>query len=74
MYTHDSMPINAIIAGIASTPTWVATAVDPSSVQLVLSVTMPIVLLLLGKLLDLVIRILLERRGENKKKSGQSDK
>jgi hypothetical protein len=68
MYTFDNVPTNTIIAGLASTPTWVATVVDPSNTQLVLSVVMPIVILLLGKLLDLSIRVLLEKRGERKRR------
>jgi hypothetical protein len=67
------MPTNALLAGFASTPMWIATAVDPSTLQLVLSVVTPIVLMFLGKLLDLALKVYMEKRGGKKDQSGKSD-
>lgn len=69
MYVDDnSMPSNVILAGVASAPSWFATFTDPSLMGVLGSVFLSIVLMFLGKLMDLGIRVYLEARGDKKNK------
>lgn len=67
MYTNEgNMPTNVILAGLASLPSWFATVNDLSFINVLGSFTLSIVLMFLGKLMDLGIKILMEKRGANK--------
>lgn len=64
---EGTMPTNVLIASFASAPTWLAAAIEPTLLNLVVSVCTSVVLMFLGKLMDLAIQAYKEKRGGNKK-------
>lgn len=69
MYLADDMP-NLLIAGGSSIPTWFAVIQDPSTANFLAGIAASVVLLFIGKMLDLAIKLALEfirsRRGDDK--------
>lgn len=72
-YFDANMP-NAVLAGAASVPAWLIAYIDPaeSSMEIFLwKVLLPFVLFVIGKFIDIRVRLYLEkRRGDGSKENG----
>lgn len=61
--THPSdNVVNGVIAGISGIPGVFAMTIEPTTLVLISSIGMPLVLFFIGKTIDVVVRIYLDRR------------
>lgn len=62
----DNNMSNALVAAISSGWQWVITATDPSTTNMLSAILLPIVFFILGKAIDVAVKLYVESRDKNK--------
>lgn len=71
MHISEDNAMNIVHAGVASTPTWLALVTEQSGTGVLWGMVFSFVLLIAGKLIDLAIKLLLEKIKEDKIKRAE---